>query len=235
MGRALTLSTCLLTVLAVGCARGGAKSYCDSVSCQGHCQEIGYGWGECYQGACLCRYTPLGMDGGWHPWHYGDATDECGGCEEGTLCCGGACIEVEFDPNNCGICGRVCGDGEQCINGWCLCGGVTSCYEEEKCCNDECVNILYDPTHCGDCGVECLDETGPDCFEGNCVCPVVGEPNPTACDGTYEDMCCPRTFLASGGCTDLGNDREHCGTCGHTCDFLNGETCFLGQCVLGQN
>ncbi len=221
----------------VGCATGsGGSQSCIDAECNLYCTQQGYGWGECLQGACLCHYTPLGLDGGWHPWHRDDAGDSCGGCPWGRICCDGVCIPVEEDPMNCGACGRVCKDGEQCINGWCLCGGVTSCYEGvEKCCDGICVNILYDFTNCGDCGVQCEDDTGPECLEGHCVCPELGEPNPRVCAGTYEDMCCPRTFLASGGCKNLGNDRAHCGSCGHACDFFNGEICFMGGCVLGQN
>jgi hypothetical protein len=232
----LLSAAALASVAAVGCATGsGATGSCEESSCTMYCQQQDYGWGECLEGACLCHYTPKGQDGGWHPWDHIDGSDECGGCPWGELCCNGSCISVESDPLNCGACNRACSEGEQCVNGWCLCGGVTSCAENiEKCCNGECVNILYDPTNCGDCGIECESETGPECAEGECVCPVIGEPNPTACEGTYEDMCCPRTFLASGGCVDLGNDREHCGSCGHSCDFLNGEICFGGQCVLGQ-
>ncbi len=219
----------------VGCAQGGtAGESCDDVTCQSYCQQAGYGQGECVEGACLCHYTPTGLDGGWHQWTR-DGADACGGCGDGEMCCDGICVGVLSNPTNCGFCGKTCAEGEQCVNGWCLCGGQSHCYENEKCCNGECVNILYDPTNCGDCGVECEQDIGPECVEGQCVCPVIGDPNPRPCAGTREDMCCPRTFLASGGCTDLDNDREHCGACEKSCDFANGEICFMGQCVLGQN
>ena len=208
---------------------------CEPASCQSYCEETGYRAGECVQGACLCHYLPVGPDGAsWHPWQW-DGGDACGGCADGQACCGSVCKDILSDPLNCGRCGKVCGEGEECVNGWCTCGGHSPCYDFEKCCDGECVNVLYDPTNCGDCGVECQPETGPECFEGECVCPEIGNANPRACAGTRDDMCCPRTFLASGGCVDLDNDREHCGACGHSCDTFNGEICFMGQCVLGQN
>ncbi|MCD6498474.1 MAG: hypothetical protein J7M25_09280, partial [Deltaproteobacteria bacterium] len=225
-----------LPSLGSGCAQGGDRvENCSPSSCSDYCRQQNYGWGECVQEACLCHYSALGQDGGaWHPWNL-DGGDACGGCPEGQLCCGGVCKDVEFDPTNCGLCDRVCAEGEQCVHGWCKCGGTSTCYEHEKCCDGQCVNLLFDPTNCGDCGVECKPETGPDCVEGQCVCPEVGNDHPRVCAGTNDDMCCPRRFLSSGGCVDLGFDREHCGSCSKSCDYFNGETCFSGQCVLGQN
>lgn len=40
-------------------------------------------------------------------------------CCVGTVLCGGACIDLSIDVNNCGACGTVCGLGEACTLGVC--------------------------------------------------------------------------------------------------------------------
>jgi Stigma-specific protein, Stig1 len=47
----------------------------------------------------------------------GDATTTC---PEGKDLCGGACIDVLFDNNNCGACGVTCGGGKSCIRAICM-------------------------------------------------------------------------------------------------------------------
>lgn len=40
--------------------------------------------------------------------------------------CGGKCVSLRTDPNNCGACGRECEFGA-CTNGVCNCQGVPDC------------------------------------------------------------------------------------------------------------
>jgi hypothetical protein len=232
LGLALTLGA---GALSVGCA-ASVQNECERQVCDSVCRNAGYAQGYCgIDQDCHCSYD-VGGNNHWNPWEVPDAGDACGGtCPTRQLCCEGSCKDVESDPQNCGLCGRVCGEGEQCVNGWCVCGDAGTCIEgSEKCCEGQCVNILYDPTNCGDCGVECQAETGPECLEGTCVCPNLTE-SPRACDGTYEDMCCERTFLAAGGCFNLGDDREHCGSCDNTCPVFEGSICLAGQCTESPN
>ncbi|HKQ68910.1 MAG TPA: hypothetical protein VJT73_06215 [Polyangiaceae bacterium] len=42
-----------------------------------------------------------------------------GTCRAGLSECGLACIDLNRDQNNCGVCGRVCSDVESCISGIC--------------------------------------------------------------------------------------------------------------------
>jgi len=42
-----------------------------------------------------------------------------GKCNEIETCCNGLCIDLSTDPNNCGECGRVCPEGQICVNGDC--------------------------------------------------------------------------------------------------------------------
>ncbi|MGK0362621.1 MAG: hypothetical protein ACI9U2_004942, partial [Bradymonadia bacterium] len=46
--------------------------------------------------------------------------DECEQVGHGQ--CAGVCLDISVDANNCGQCGRVCGDGVECIDGFC--GGL---------------------------------------------------------------------------------------------------------------
>jgi hypothetical protein len=39
-------------------------------------------------------------------------------CAEGLTYCGGACVDLQSDPNNCGACGASCaGGGGTCVGG----------------------------------------------------------------------------------------------------------------------
>jgi hypothetical protein len=54
----------------------------------------------------------------------GDCQVPCGGncCPPGTQCCGTTCTSLLSDPNNCGICGRICPvPFNRCQNGTCVC------------------------------------------------------------------------------------------------------------------
>lgn len=224
-----------LILLSGGCA-ASVQNDCETRTCDAVCRNAGYVSGYCrVDRSCHCSYDIPG-NANWNPWDVPDGGDACGGaCTARQICCDGVCRDVEVDRDHCGLCDRRCAEGEQCVNGWCTCGTWGTCVEGlEKCCGDECVNIQYDPTNCGDCGVTCEADTGPECFEGHCVCPDLSD-SPRACAGTYEDMCCGRTFLAAGGCFDLGNDREHCASCDNSCPVFEGSICLLGQCTQSLN
>ncbi|MFN8663437.1 MAG: hypothetical protein U0075_16220, partial [Thermomicrobiales bacterium] len=85
--------------------------------------------------------------------------------------CGGACIDVNADPFNCGACGTVCAVDETCAAGICLgpeappppdcvdlgltdCGGV-------------CADLNNDSFNCGACGIVCGE--GTSCAGGFCL------------------------------------------------------------------
>ncbi|MFT3706396.1 MAG: lamin tail domain-containing protein [Archangium sp.] len=55
----------------------------------------------------------------------GGATGGGGGtCTSGLSLCGGRCIDVRIDANNCNLCGRVCAAGQTCSNGTCTSSSV---------------------------------------------------------------------------------------------------------------
>jgi hypothetical protein len=51
-------------------------------------------------------------------------------CQGGLTRCGGACVNTNTDPANCGRCGKDCDAGEQCRSGAC---GCDVCDDEDAC------------------------------------------------------------------------------------------------------
>jgi hypothetical protein len=78
-------------------------------------------------------------------------------CPPGLTGCDGHCVDLRWDPNNCGGCGTVCATGV-CCEGQCGvdCGSGTCCQGE----GSACCNTLAGPKCCpsGRClaGVTCL-------------------------------------------------------------------------------
>ncbi|MBN1610209.1 MAG: DUF1566 domain-containing protein [Polyangiaceae bacterium] len=146
-------------------------------------------------------------DGG-RPLASGGIVDEPGGassvsCAAGTILCSGACVPVGIA--NCGSCGRVCGQREECVDSSCQCRPP---YTD---CEGDCVDLTSDSAHCGRCGSACADPK-PFCSESACVgrCPS----DQTECDRS---------------CVDLDTNDAHCGSCSVSCG--PDETCKLGECT----
>ena len=119
--------------------------------------------------------------------------------------CSHVCVDLRYDPANCGTCGHECGGGQVCLAGACTgnCGALTAC--DGRCVGDD------DPLNCGSCGTTCRGG----CKKGECV-PAV--PAGEMCTGgkTY----CP------GGCTDISSDVFNCGGCGLQCQSVSSDTCY---------
>ncbi len=94
----------------------------------------------------------------------GDAT----ACSSGATLCGSTCVDLSGDLFNCGACGAVCGAGQICLSGSCLCGcpaGRTVCWT--GCGECVCTDLTTDDTHCGACGTACA--AGQRCAAGACT------------------------------------------------------------------
>ncbi len=86
-----------------------------------------------------------------------DGTGGDGSGGDGSACvrpraiCGGTCVDLASDRNNCGGCGRGCRSGELCVFGVCssLCGAPLMI------CNGLCIDVQTDPRNCGGCGIVC--------------------------------------------------------------------------------
>ena len=89
----------------------------------------------CIDGACRCR-PPLGS-------------------------VGDACVDLETDPENCGMPGMQCRGGV-CAMGRC----VPGCPDGTRECDNACVNLRSDPLHCGECGRACRNTEA--CQDGDC-------------------------------------------------------------------
>ena len=98
-----------------------------------------------------------------------------GGCIAGRTNCRGKCYDLQSDRNNCGQCGNVCSDVQECQGGTCMgappppvqCDNALN-----NCATDDCV--CGAGTACaanGDCvlPVQC-DNTLNDCSTDPCVC-----------------------------------------------------------------
>jgi hypothetical protein len=169
---------------------------------------------------------------------------------------GVVCTNVNTDTNNCGLCGTICGAGQQCVNGTC---GAPSCGVGTVNCNGNCVNVTTDVNNCGACGNVCpAGQSGgfPYCYQSQCIvaCLINGGPglmcgstcvaaltDPNNCGGCglacgpaqtcHQGQCqtCPQgQTTCNGVCADLMNDSGNCGTCGHGC---NGNACVNGVCA----
>jgi len=94
------------------------------------------------------------------------AGGEEGPCPGGGSPCGSECVFLGSDEANCGVCGNVCGQGEECI--------AAQCVDLDPCdggpgtpCGPDCVDIESDPNHCGDCYQDC--DEGQSCAGGMCM------------------------------------------------------------------
>ncbi len=137
----------------------------------------------------------------------------CGGsssCPSGQLSCGGKCIDVQSDTNNCGACSTVCASS-LCVAGVCKSGGTLGCDTGLTVCSGLCVDLKMDNANCGTCGTACTGITK--CASGACL-----------------DPCAPKTTCAGALiCVNLQSDNTNCGTCGNVCPTA--QSCSAGTCA----
>ena len=136
------------------------------------------------------------------------------GC--GTLAyCDGACIDVQYDADNCGGCGNACPADAYCQSAECYCSEGTAC-------DGECVDVYNDPDNCGDCGISCAADES--CMSAQCV---ADEPDPT--DGGGDDggvgvgNCC--AAHAGTGCTVDAIEQCVCAQDDYCCTTAWDATC----------
>jgi hypothetical protein len=96
---------------------------------------------------CACGGTTTSGDAST------DASSDATGCGPGRIMCGGACINPDNDPNNCGACGTKCTGNTPFCDGTCkaapcfpdagacaspgFCCGSNCCTSAQLCCKDE--------------------------------------------------------------------------------------------------
>ena len=164
----------------------------------GHCLSTG----RCSK-ACTDRSDcPAAL-----PWSCatGDSRPYCSCQPRGVEACDRVDDDCDGVPDN----DAACGVGRSCVDGSCVCGGMT------KDCGATCADITNDPANCGDCLKVC---TPPPFATATCANKVCG----WECQPGYGD--CDR--LASNGCeANLAADPLHCGRCQHAC------ACTAGLCT----
>ena len=166
----------------------------------------GCGGGKCGKLVCLDRNADCN----------GDLSLGCGsdGCE----------TSVRNDPNNCGRCGNVCTQGQECRDQ----GNGPECID--KCelsgttqCGQACRDLRHDPQNCGACGSVCPAGNAhqhASCKKG--LCALECEPGFADCNGDPFDGCE----------VDLRAHPGNCGACGHECDIAAGQPCIEGKCLM---
>lgn len=160
-------------------------SHCGT--CGGSCESDS----RCLEGGCVC----VGAQGSAET------------CLDGEICCPGqGCARLDTDPESCGACGAVCGAGERCEAGACVCGSSSAsdgpvCGSGEACCNDTCLPA---------------DDAQCTCGASSCV---------------PAQLCCGDS--GSEACTAVSSSAVHCGACGVTC--AAGESCRGGTCACDGN
>lgn len=126
-------------------------------------------------------------------------------CQAGQTFCGGTCVNISTDDNNCGACGFACSSGYKCNAGTC----ALSCPPGQVMCAGVCTNINSDVNSCGMCGLACF--SGYKCVAGTCA------------------LSCQLGLSVCGGvCTNLNTDNNSCGACGFACPVGTG--CHNGTC-----
>ncbi|MFH1436849.1 MAG: hypothetical protein ABIJ56_14170 [Pseudomonadota bacterium] len=97
----------------------------------------------------------------------GETADD--GCPAGTWRCGGECVDLSSDRDNCGACGHECDAEEVCFDGEC----ILECPAGTSPCGGTCIDIESNPANCGTCGYVCAP--GETCSEGRCSVLLSGE------------------------------------------------------------
>jgi len=101
-------------------------------------------------------------------------------CTIGRSCCGGACLNLQNDPFNCGTCGNVCpANAPFCGAGTCqppTCAGAVDCGPNTTCCGEMC---------CG-AGQICCDPQGPLITTPTCFTPT---PDQKTCPQGCAPLC----------------------------------------------
>jgi hypothetical protein len=121
-------------------------------------------------------------------------TDGDSACASPKVPCGGACVSLDDDAHNCGVCGKVCATAEVCVAGAC----AIACPTGQVPCGGVCVTLASDLANCGACGTAC--PAGKVCSAGVCA---------LSCQSGLSNC--------SGVCTNTAFDPSNCGACGTAC------------------
>jgi hypothetical protein len=213
-----TLTTCALGACVLACEPGHA--HCSADVADG-CEADLHSPATC--GACATRCdAPLlcGTDA--------SGVSSCvGGCADGEVSCGSACVDTTTDPMHCGGCDVTCGGAHATAD----CSGsdcTLTCDAGYADCNlvaeDGCEVATGTPLDCAFCGNVCTlpNVSAAGCSAGSCTVDTCA-PGFGDCDG-----------VADNGCeASVAADPMHCGTCGNACVLPNATpACVGGSCAV---
>ncbi len=135
-------------------------------------------------------------------------------CTSSFTTCGGRCVDVETDPNNCGACGNTCAAEQACEDNHCCLPPQAACESVLECClarATDCAPIATNKGGLAGCG-----------FFGNlnrcCIRPPAFDRCESDCD------CCGDALCRNNAC---------CGQAGARC--FSPSDCCSGRCNLAQD
>jgi len=156
---------------------------------------------------CITEYT------------VGGAND--GGCGDGQVVCGDACVAAGSSCDDCSAGQVKCGDAcvapdtcscaQGCDQEYEACGdGVCVCRPGLTRCGAACVDLRADAEHCGSCDGACSGAE-VQCQASECVA-----------------QCAAPLVACGGACVDFATDSLNCGECDRPCK--SDEVCLAGDC-----
>ena len=178
--------------------------------------------------ACATSGTTLDLDASVDP-DTGTTKDSGGpdapktdaGCNAGETKCGPNCKNLQTDPQNCGQCATVCGNGKTCEQGDChlACAPQTRCLVGDSGPDagiETCIDTKTNAAHCGACNSAC--------------------PSAQYCDAGSCDLDCTdagvKCVVPDAGltCIDTKTNTNHCGACNAPC--TGGKVCINSTCQV---
>jgi hypothetical protein len=145
------------------CSESCVKPLSDQMNC-GLCgMACGSGF-SCSGGICKCGIAATCSD----PSMIDLVACTCSTCPRNQAHCGGTCIDIVTDKNNCGTCGHGCLPSETCIDGACD-AGMHECRNKDG----DFVGNCHGTSHC------CAAANSPEarCCLANEQCVPAGSPN----------------------------------------------------------
>jgi hypothetical protein len=190
----------------------------------------------CLNGQCI---DPSTCTGGRLP-DYSQCECVCG---EGQAFCNGTCIDVRFDPNNCGDCGAVCPQGAVCNAGVCQCPpGQEVCTTQSPRCVDVCTppRVRFPDCTCACAPVSCPPGQTQNPTTCQCACaPVSCVPGQTQnsttclCECTTGTTCGPFCCPEGSSCCGQTHGIFVCSPPGGSCCGPPPRTCAPGTFCCG--
>ena len=228
------------------CEAGACKLVCanaNDIVCNGTCVDPQTSNTYCGNCDTKCATTETCVEGVCTPSEVDCSADGDDPDATPKTLCWGVCTDLSSDKANCGACGEACVEGQNCVEGACVCPAETTL------CNGKCISFTSDAANCGACGRACGDKQI--CASGECVASEVitcfGKEtdlksdvnNCGAClhkcstgeaceDGVCTLVCGEGYTLCNGACINLSSSAANCGACGHACK--DGESCDASLC-----